>query len=233
MNGATSRQFNTLEDLFYYYNQTLFGGQLTECLVNLSRHREAVGFFAHNVWQSDRGETRHEISINPDTLSMGDEFWHSTLVHEMCHLWQFDHGKPSRYSYHNKEWARKMISVGLMPSDTGQPGGKLTGQQMGDYVIDGGVFQKAFHNISVAELQNLKLPFKNRIKLWDPDRMAASEDGEGAPEGEQAGGKKNAGKSGKKIKYVCSCGVNVWGKGGLSLRCNTCQEDFVEQNPLS
>lgn len=232
MNGATSRQFNTLEDLFNYYNQVLFGGQLTECLVNLSRHREAVGFFAHNVWQSERGDTRHEISINPDTLSMGDEFWHQTLVHEMCHLWQFDHGKPSRYSYHNKEWARKMISVGLMPSDTGKPGGKLTGQQMDDYVINGGVFQKAFRNITSAELQNLKLPYKNRIRLWDQNKEGVTGE-ETDPEGESSGGKKSAGKSGKKSKYTCSCGINVWGKGELSLKCNICQGDFVEQEPFA
>lgn len=36
-----------------------------------------------------------------------------------------------------------MESIGLMPSDTGKPGGKKTGQSMADYVIPGGKFYQA------------------------------------------------------------------------------------------
>ena len=36
-----------------------------------------------------------------------------------------------------------MQQVGLMPSDTGRPGGKKTGQGIRDYAIEGGVFLKA------------------------------------------------------------------------------------------
>ncbi len=66
-----------------------------------------------------------------------------TLVHEQCHVWQNYYGKPSRRSYHNREWADKMIAIGLMPSTTGRPGGKQTGQHMNDYVLAGGAFQTA------------------------------------------------------------------------------------------
>jgi hypothetical protein len=34
---------------------------------------------------------------------------------------------PKRRNYHNKEWAAKMIALGLMPSSTGMVGGKITG----------------------------------------------------------------------------------------------------------
>jgi hypothetical protein len=67
----------------------------------------------------------------------------STLVHEMCHSWQQHFGKPSRTGYHNRQWAAKMIEVGLMPSDTGAEGGKPTGQHMTHYIIDGGAFECA------------------------------------------------------------------------------------------
>lgn len=30
-----------------------------------------------------------------------------------------------------------------------------------------------------------------------------------------------------KTKYSCSCGVNVWGKPGLRIRCENCQESFI------
>jgi hypothetical protein len=42
-------------------------------------------------------------------------------VHEMAHVWQHAHGKPSRNGYHNKEWAAKMDERGLIPSDTHPP----------------------------------------------------------------------------------------------------------------
>lgn len=50
----------------------------------------------------------------------------------MTHLWQYHFGKPGRRGYHNKEWANKMESIGLMPSSTGQPGGDKTGDKMAE-----------------------------------------------------------------------------------------------------
>ncbi len=61
----------------------------------------------------------------------------------MCHLWQHHFGTPSRTGYHNKEWAAKMREVGLIPSDTGKPGGKDTGQKVSDYLEEGGRFERA------------------------------------------------------------------------------------------
>ena len=61
----------------------------------------------------------------------------------MAHQWQRHHGKPSRTGYHNKEWAAKMIEVGLVPSSTGEIGGKQVGQHMTHYIADGGAFAQA------------------------------------------------------------------------------------------
>jgi len=57
----------------------------------------------------------------------------------MCHLEQHHFGKPSG-AYHNKEWAKMMHAVGLMPSNTGKPGGKQTGQTVSHYIVTGGPF---------------------------------------------------------------------------------------------
>ncbi|GEM_PF-2883514 len=65
-----------------------------------------------------------------------------TLGHEQCHLWQFEFGNPGCACYHNREWADKMLAIGLVPSDTGKPGGKQTGQKMSDYPAPGGRFLK-------------------------------------------------------------------------------------------
>jgi predicted SprT family Zn-dependent metalloprotease len=92
----------------------------------------------------DGCETTDEIALNPSHFrSRTTAEVLSTLVHEMAHLWQHHHGKPSRASYHNKEWAVKMRALGLIPSDTGQPGGKQTGQKVSHYIEEGGAFDVA------------------------------------------------------------------------------------------
>jgi hypothetical protein len=56
----------------------------------------------------------------------------------MVHQEQKHFGKPSRNGYHNKQWSRWMERIGLVPSATGAPGGKRTGQRMTHYIIRGG-----------------------------------------------------------------------------------------------
>ena len=85
-----------------------------------------------------------EIAMNPSYFAIRSvEETLSTLVHEMAHLWQFHFGKPGRRGYHNKEWGAKMDSIGLCPSNTGQIGGKRTGEKMSHYIIEGGAFHAA------------------------------------------------------------------------------------------
>lgn len=124
--------------------------------------RWGVRLFRRQPLERGRQEKKvvHEISINPDFMNREDRDWHSTLVHEMCHLWQEDFGRPSRGGYHNSQWADKMIQVGLMPSDTGEAGGKRTGQSITHYIIPGGKFEQVFNTLSREDLQNLRLRYK-------------------------------------------------------------------------
>ena len=96
--------------------------------------------FAHRVADA----VIAELAFNPDYfLGRADIEILSSLVHEMAHCWQAHYGMPSRAGYHNREWAAKMEALGLMPSDTGKPGGKRTGQRMAHYLISGGRFAQA------------------------------------------------------------------------------------------
>jgi len=56
-----------------------------------------------------------------------------------------------------------MESIGLMPSDTGEPGGKRTGQRMSDYPIEGGAFY-----LQCVVFAHYSLSEKNRLLdgLW-------------------------------------------------------------------
>jgi hypothetical protein len=189
--------------MFQHFNRTLFGGQLPDVLLNFSRKANSAGFFAPGRWarRDGEGDTAHEISINPDTLTAYEpKQVASTLVHEMAHLWQEEHGTPSRRGYHNREWAEKMEEVGLVPTDTGEPGGHKTGQRMTHYIAPGGRFEVAFEAMAEKHL----LP-------WRADGRAA---------------KKRQDPS--KAKYTCpGCGVSVWGKLGVRVGCLDCKVPLV------
>lgn len=147
------------------------------------------------------GRCTHEISLNPDLLFRPIVDVMSTLVHEITHLWQEEFGQPSRGGYHNAEWAQKMEAIGLMPSHTGKPGGRRTGQQMSHYVIEGGPFEVAFQAMPSEYL----LP-------WQSGIIAASRQSDR-----------------NKATYLCpgGCGTRVWGRPHLSIACGVCQVFFL------
>jgi hypothetical protein len=218
-------QFKAFENAYDYFNERLFQNDLPPVILNLSRKSKAMGFVAPFRWRRAEDAVGkgsiHELSINPEILSMSLIDVYSTLVHEQVHIWQYTHGNPSRNGYHNKEWADKMLSVGLIPSDTGKEGGNTTGQNMGDYPEAGGIFLSVLAQMPEA----YKLPFvsvegDHRLRFQAPTSNAETETEEG--EEEQAA----AAKPKSKNKYTCFCGCNVWGKVGLNLICGDCGEKF-------
>ncbi|MDR0639968.1 MAG: SprT-like domain-containing protein [Spirochaetaceae bacterium] len=231
----TTVQFKTLDDLYKYYNGALFGGTLSDCIVNMSRHNHTYGFFSADRWKTgEEGEHKraHEISLNPDYLDRPFEEWHSTLVHEMVHLWQQDYGHPSRAAYHNKEWGWKMEQIGLVPSDTGEPGGNKTGQRMTHYVKPDGPFIKAFSLLSGGDLLALRLKYLPAFPHEEPAAVRRKKKNTDEPLAGEPGGidgepGEPSGVYNSKSKYSCPCGNNVWGKPGLNIVCGECGEPFV------
>ena len=213
--GPTIEQFHAFQGMFDYFNRVLFGGKLAPCLLNFSRKAHCAGFFAPGRWQRSAGDAGgvHEISINPSTLKTQPPLEVvSTLVHEMAHQWQYDHGSPSRRGYHDKQWAEKMEAIGLMPSSTGKPGGRKTGQRMNDYVIKGGRLERAFDKLDKA----LLLPF---VCEEPPERSAAGPDGQPRR------------KDPSKTKYSCpGCNAHVWGKPDLEIACLVCDMAFEQES---
>ncbi len=119
--NPTLKTYDGLNRAYAFFNDRLFAGELPACLVTLQRAKKASGYFAGGRFGSKDGKTvTDEIALNPSHFrDPTTEQSLSTLVHEMVHLWQHHFGKPSRAAYHNKEWAAKMHTVGLVPSDTG------------------------------------------------------------------------------------------------------------------
>ncbi len=147
----TSEEYAGFDGAYDWFNQQLFGGLLPACLITLQRKAKSYGYFANDRFghRRDQEASTDELALNPDTFQgRSDKEVLSTLVHEMCHCWQEHCGKPSRTGYHNRQWAAKMIEVGLMPSDTGEPDGKQTGQHMTHYIIRTGPLTKRLRSCS-------------------------------------------------------------------------------------
>ena len=225
----TTSQFEAFEDAYEYFNERLFEKQLPPVILNLSRKSKAMGFVAPFRWRKAEDEAGkgsiHELSLNPEILSMSLVDVYSTLVHEQCHIWQYTHGKPSRNGYHNKEWASQMLWVGLIPSHNGQIGGRMTGQNMNDYPQKDGAFLKALEEMP----DEYKLPFTSVEGDFRASSMALTGGIAGmvSISGIMGGGEAPAKPKTSKNKYSCSCGNNVWGKLELNIFCGDCGESFT------
>ena len=198
MTTPTKRTYDGLNHAYGFFNDRLFGGRLPPCLITMQRSKKAYGYFAGGRFGTRDGrEITDEIALNPSHFSSRTtEQSLSTLVHEMTHLEQHHFGTPSRQSYHNAEWAAAILRIGLVPSDTGQPGGRTTGQRMSHYVEPGGWFAGACQD----------LLGKGFVIEWT-DRA----------------GEPKAGRSGKRAKYLCPrCRLAAWAKPGAALKCGTC-----------
>lgn len=190
----TKEQFGTFQNLYDFLNRELFQDELDNCILTMiPKNTKYVGHFWPEKWFKNEKKI-HEISMNPHGYAINEsEFFVSILVHEMCHLWVHDFtDKPPRKGYHCKKWGSKMKEIGLYPSNTGEPGGKETGQQMTHYIVDGGLYQEVYNRMD----KTLLLPFK-RYDTPPKEKKAKS-----------------------KVKYTClDCDTNVWGKPGLNIRC--------------
>ncbi|EIY9820475.1 SprT-like domain-containing protein [Pseudomonas aeruginosa] len=222
--SPTATAYSELQAAFEHYNTHLFDGQLPHCLITMQREKRTYGYFSSRRFANRHDKTMtDEIAMNPSYFGVVPllEIL-QTLVHEMAHLWQFHFGDPGRRGYHNKEWADKMEAIGLMPSDTGKPGGKKTGEKMADYAIEDGPFMQATDVLLATDF---------RISWFDRHPPAGTEIA--AIFGEAGNGEDNdsggmggllepvtAGNKSNRDKYRCPvCAVQVWGKPGLKLMC--------------
>lgn len=200
-NTITIREYSMLDNAFRHFNQKLFDGELPEVLVTLNRKKGANGYYWHDKFQNrETGDSVAEICLNPDNFEgRSDKEILSTLGHEMVHLWEYfiTDGNPSRPGYHNKVWAKKMQEIGLMPSSTGEVGGKVTGQRMTHYIIDGGQF----------DIHADAFLLSNKIGVQSSPEIA----------------KERAARKKTRLKYTCpDCLTNIWAKPNTVCLCGVC-----------
>lgn len=158
-----------------------------------------------------------------------------TLAHEMTHLWQFHFGKSGRRGYHNKEWANKMENFGLMPSSTGKVGGAKTGDQMADYIIEGGYFDKLCQDLLTNDFRISwadKFPAIEMLQSAIQDGSIHNMAEELTAWGIEVNDKgeiimEMSDHNPTRTKFTCpKCKVNAWGKPSLKLICGDCHVEF-------
>lgn len=167
------------------------------------------------------------MGINPDYLdrSLGEIL--STVCHELCHVYEHAYIHIPRGGYHDKQWADMMKECGLEPVYNNSSKTSVSHK-----IIKDGIFEKFvadftekygedYFNIVSYSTEVMKRTRKE-LGIEDDD-----EDDSPKPDNADKPIKKY---NRNKIKYVCSgCGMKVWGKSGLSIHCNECDEDLEEE----
>lgn len=248
--SPTHQTYAELQRAYDHFNRSLFDGQLPPCLITLQREKRSYGYFSAGRFARQDGALTDEIAMNPVYFAVVPLVeTMQTLVHEMCHLWQHHFGQPGRGRYHNEQWAARMESIGLMPSSTGKPGGRRTGDHVADYAIEGGAFLRACEQLLT---QAFRLSWYDRFPPIDlvrsgqssmGMRLAATVGGGSVPAASipamadlvLAADVAAAGGTGaapvavnrsNRVKYRCPCAKAVWGKPGLKLICGDCGGGF-------
>ena len=242
----TEESYGELQLAYDHFNKELFGGNLPPCLFTFQRRKSTYGYFSPNRFANDKGVRTHEIAMNPSYFAVVPVTKTlQTIAHEMTHLWHHHNGTPGRRGYHNLEWARKMEEIGLMPSNTGKPGGKKTGEQMDDYIIKGGRFEIAAKSLlsgSFGITWKDRFPDRESLRIAlapspldtcdgsvnvETDRVAISTLEALGIQVDQIQAPDN---TSNRHKYSCpECGINAWGKPDLKLVCGDCDIRLEER----
>lgn len=222
----TSATYSGFDKAHAYFNGKLFGGQLPLAMMSMQRHPNSKAYFSGERFMRSHGKGeagKHvdEIAMNPlyfDESTVEDIL--STLVHEMAHEWQHWFGKRPSRCYHDREWAAKMKSLGLQPSDTGLPGGKETGPKMTHYILPGGPFASACAEYLKDKANEPEL-YQDRARALAA--VAKKRKPKAGDDGEEGDGEDETPKSIGRQKFTClGCKLNAWAKPSAKLRCDDC-----------
>lgn len=247
MNSPTTNTYSALEHAFDFFNNACFDNRLPASLITLRSSRRHFGYLQKRRFLNIDGVEIAELAMNPGYFALRSaEEVLSTLVHEMAHHWQNHFGKQITVCLHNREWAAKMRSLGLMPSHTGAPGGKQTGNRVSHYILPGQRFDMACAALlatgwslpwldrHVGALPSMMLEGRRALAETglaaiggDPPALLALENGVAlalvAPLPVEKPDRR---------RFACPhCGIRAWAKAATLLVCGTCGEPLNAEGP--
>lgn len=133
----SSRLLGQLEKLYRMINADLFNGELQPVTITVQSTPRAYGHIVLGDAWSVKGEGSKELNIGAGTLNRPIEEVIATLVHECCHLlnWQQNVQDCSNHGvYHNKFFKATAEAHGLIVTRSEKYGWSHT--QPGDALID-------------------------------------------------------------------------------------------------
>lgn len=141
-------------------------------------------------------------NINLNAIHLARPLYHvlSTLLHELAHAWQHEHGTPSKPPHHNKEFRARCEAFGIPTDEAGHDLGVIHGSPFDAYC--------------------------RRHDVQFPAAPGAEEPEDGAPEPLLP--EPPAKPKGSKLKkWTCGCGVNVRvAIADFDATCNRCGTKF-------
>lgn len=241
MNSPSLTLYTALQAAFDHFNANLFEGRLPPCLITLRSASRVYGYHHAGRFIAPDGQVLDELGMHPGFFTLRPiETVMSTLVHEMVHHWQHFAGTPSPSNAHNRQWADKMLSLGLQPSSTGLPGGKNTGRSVSHYILPDGPFVPACKDLLS---RGFTLPWLDRHAPTRPESQQAVQEAlkkagivlemtpapitqlpaqtNGSPSVWNPPSRKPA----TRFKYTCpKCQVKAWAAPNTQILCGVCHE---------
>lgn len=104
--AEASRKLYRFYDLI---NGRFFDSQVPTPVLSFQKTRH----LGHYVPARNEIGVRENINIDPEHLADPMAEVLSTLAHEMGHSWEYNHGKPGKGYYHNKELRDKLDGIGV------------------------------------------------------------------------------------------------------------------------
>lgn len=246
-----TENYEALNRAYRMFNEHLFGGQLNICLMTLRARGDVMGYFFPLRFVHENGARSHEIALNPKGIGgQAIEYGLSVLAHQMVHQAQFEDGTAGRRGYHNRDFARRMLEIGLRVR---APGGQSVGERVDHEIVPDGAFMVVVRKLIdanfragwvaryVPEVSDHWGVGSEHVPAgvpWSPPKNAPDH---GARSGSGADGSQRAdtdhvfssapqlaGKDRSKVKFACArCQQAAWGRVGLNLICGCCSEPML------
>ena len=207
----TSRAAGQLEKMFRELNKHYYNGELPEPIISLKKTPSAYGHITvGKVWQAGQ-ESKYEINLSSATLSRPIEETAATLLHEMAHEYNLEHGikdTSNQGVYHNKNFKAVAEACDLLVEHHTTYGWSKTSPSdaLVEFCID-------------HDLREIRL-CRNDLEIF---RVS----GTGATAGNAAkivGGNKKY----STRKYICPCcGMSVRATRFVNVACLDCNEPLI------
>lgn len=212
----TSRTAGYLEKLFRKLNAKFFAGEeFTEPIITVQNTPDAYGHVSvAKIWKV-KGETKHELNIGAGTLDRPIENVCATMLHEMVHLYNMEHGVQDTSrggSYHNKKFRDEAEKRGLHIEHHDRYGWTVTtpAESLLDWILEEGLTE-----IDMNRGFSFGIP--------------TTGSGAGASQGGRIDKTPTAKKPSSTRKLQCpKCGCSVRATKAVRIMCMDCMEQMNE-----